>query len=155
MKKIIISPYSRKLRNGKENPKNYPFWNELLSLLKNEGFYIIQIGRTGEVKLEKSDELLLDKSLNDLKKLISESDIWISVDNFLPHLCHLIPKPGIVLFGQSDPLIFGHKENINLLKDRKYLREKQFDIWECCECNNDAFVEPSVVLDFVCKRRQL
>jgi hypothetical protein len=51
------------------------------------------------------------------------------------------------VFGQSDPNIFGHPENINLLKDRKYLREKQFWIWEQAEFIEEAFVTPDVVID--------
>ena len=48
---------------------------------------------------------------------------------------------------ESDPVIFGHPENVNLLKDRKYLREKQFWLWEQCEFNADAFVTSDVVLE--------
>jgi hypothetical protein len=57
-----------------------------------------------------------------------------------------IGKPGIVLWGQSDPLIFGHPENNNLLKDRKYLREKQFWWWEQCDYNAEAFVRPEEII---------
>ncbi len=31
--KIVIFCEAQKLRNGKENPKNYPWWVELISLL--------------------------------------------------------------------------------------------------------------------------
>jgi ADP-heptose:LPS heptosyltransferase len=156
-KTIVIFPYSRKLRNGKINPKNWPqeYWVDLVKKLKEQDYYITQVGTSNELKIDGIDEFKINLSLDELKQLILSSSIWISVDSFAQHLAHLVPKPGIVLFGQSDPLIFGHKENINLIKDRTYLREKQFDIWECAECNNEAFVEPSVVLDAVCKRRQL
>ena len=47
---IIISPYSKKLENGKMNPKNYPYWKELISLLlKSET--IIQVGTIDEKHL--------------------------------------------------------------------------------------------------------
>ena len=42
---IIISPYSKPLRNGLNNPKNYPYWKELISLINEE---IIQVGVDGE-----------------------------------------------------------------------------------------------------------
>ena len=149
MKAIIISPYSRRLRGDKSkntNPKDYPYWEELVKLLKENHCYIIQIGTAGEKKVEHVDELVFNKPLKELKKLVNECDTWISVDNFFQHFCSLIGKPGIVLFGQSDPLIFGHPENINLLKDKKYLRPDQFNIWEACEVNNEAFVAPQEVL---------
>jgi hypothetical protein len=54
-----------------------------------------------------------------------------------------------VIWSQSNPLIFGHEENINLLKDKKYLRKEQFYLWEQCEYNKDAFVEPTTVLKHI------
>jgi len=149
MKAIIISPYSRRLRGDKSsnvNPKNYPYWDELVKLLRENYGYVIQVGLAGEEKISGVDGVVFNKPLKELKKLVEEYDTWISVDNFFQHFCSLIGKPGIVLFGQSDPLIFGHPENINLLKDRKYLRPDQFNIWEACEVNKDAFVTPQEVL---------
>lgn len=146
MYKIIISPYSRALRNGKNNPKNYPHWQELVSQMKSRGIYVIQVGVKGEEKIEGVDEMRLNLSLDELQALVKECNLWISVDNFFQHFCWLHGKFGIALFGQSDPNIFGHKENLNLLRDRKYLREKQFDIWECCEYNANAFVEPYEII---------
>ena len=151
MHKIIISPYSRQLRNGKLNPKNYPFWPELIKLLKKKNMYVIQVGVTGEKEFEDVDEVIFDKPLKELVVLLSECDYWISVDNFFQHLAYVNNKPGFVIFGQSDPNIFGHKENENILKDRKYLREKQFDIWERIEHTNDCFVEPNVIMDRIFK----
>lgn len=153
MSKIMISPFSRVLRNGKKNPKDYCYWEDLLKNLKIDGHYLIQIGTQGEVKFKGIvDEIKFNLSLDDLGKLVDECDIWIGVDNFFPHFCNLRKKFGIVLFGQSDPEIFGYKENINILKDKKYLREKQFDIWECTELNDEAFVRPSKVIEELSRR---
>ena len=138
---IIISPWSQKLRNGNNNPKNYPYWKELIRLIDEP---IIQVGVAGEEQLVPDCKFGL--KLDELKDLILECRTWISVDSFFQHYCWDIGKPGIVLFGQSDPLIFGHPENINLLKDRKYLRDKQFWMWEQCEYNNEAFVVPEEVI---------
>jgi ADP-heptose:LPS heptosyltransferase len=149
VKQCVISPYSRKMRNGNEhNPKDYPFWNELINLLKEE-YDIIQIGMPGEKKLDGVKDFLIGKPLDELTEMVKYQDLLVAVDNFFPHLCHLIPKPGVVLFGPSDPLIFGHKENINILKDRKYLREKQFDIWEVLPCDNDRFCSPEEVMKII------
>ena len=133
---IVISPYSRALRNGKRNPKNFPYWKELIAKLK--GKTIVQIGVEGEVPLVKDFRKGLP--LKDIENLIKDCDYWISVDNFLPHLAHYVGKPGIVLWGRSDPNIFGYQENINMLKDRKYLRESQFDMWENVPYNPDVFL---------------
>lgn len=139
---IIISPYARKMRNNQPHPKDYPYWKELISSIDEE---IIQIGVEGESQLV--DDFRKNLPLTELAVLTLQAKTWVSVDSFYQHFCWDLNKPGIVLFGQSDPNIFGHPENINLLKDRKYLREKQFWLWEQAEHISNAFVEPSVVLD--------
>lgn len=124
------------------NPKNYPFWKELIELLPEAR--ITQIGSQGEEPLVSDCRFGL--TLEDLKKLVATKDTWISVDSFLPHLAHHIPKPGIVIFSVSDPDIFGYKENVNLLRDRRYLRKNQFDTWESHSFVTDAFVNPGEVV---------
>jgi ADP-heptose:LPS heptosyltransferase len=146
MKKIVISPYSRALRNGKNNPKNYPWWGEVVALLKEQGCKVIQVGTKGEGPIPGVDDVLLNLPLKELKELLEECDTWASVDNFFQHFAYLHGKPGVVIFGQGNPLIFGHPQNKNLLKDPKYLREKQFDIWEAIAFNQDAFVDPATVV---------
>jgi ADP-heptose:LPS heptosyltransferase len=141
---ILISPYAKALRNGQNNPKNYPWWSELI---KNISEPIIQVGIEGETQIV--DDFRKNLSLQELSNLIHECRTWISVDSFFQHFAWDQGKYGIVLWGQSDPNIFGHPENTNLLKDRSYLREKQFWIWEQCEYIKEAFVEPEEVLKYI------
>jgi len=149
MKTIIVSPFSRKMRSGvTNNPKDYPKWVEVIKGLKEEGYKVIQVGVVGE-ELLGADEVRFNLPLKDLSQLIKESHTWISIDNFFQHLAYLIGKKGVVIFGQSDPNIFGHKQNINLLKDRKYLRERQFQNWEAATYRADVFVEPVDIINIV------
>lgn len=141
---ILIAPWARKMTNNELHPKDYPYWKEVIAGL-NEQF--IQVGVEGEVQLV--EDFRKNLSLTELKNLVYECDTWISVDSFLQHFAWDLGKYGVVLWGQSDPLIFGHPENINLLKDRKYLREKQFWWWSQCTFNADAFVEPQIVIDTI------
>jgi ADP-heptose:LPS heptosyltransferase len=141
---IIISPYSKPLRNGLENPKNYPYWEELISQIKEP---IVQVGVDEEKQLV--EDFRKNLTIPELRTLIGECRTWISVDSFFQHLAWDCGKPGIVIFGQSDPQIFGHPENINILKHRFYLREQQFWWWEQCEYRKDAFVKPEEVLKFL------
>lgn len=138
---IIISPYAQKLRNGKNNPKNYPYWKELITLIDEP---IVQIGVEGEEQLV--EDFRKNLCLLNLESLVNESRTWISVDSFFQHFCWDLGKPGIVLWGQSDPNIFGHPENINLLKGREYLRKHQFWMWEQCDYRDDCWVTPEEVL---------
>jgi ADP-heptose:LPS heptosyltransferase len=139
---IIISPYAKKLREEKIHPKNYPYWNYVIEKIKEE---IIQVGVEGELQLV--SDFRKNLSMSELKSLILECKTWISVDSFFQHYCWELKKPGIVLFGLSDPNIFGHPENINLLKDRKYLREKQHWLWEQCDFDENAFVKSNEVIN--------
>ncbi len=142
---IIISPYAKQMRNNQPHPKNYPYWVELINLLEQEKYKLVQVGIDSEIQLV--NDFRKNLSFEKLKNLVEECKTWISVDSFFQHFCWDLGKPGIVLFGQSDPNIFGHPENINLLKDRKYLREQQFWMWEQCTFNPDAFVKPEIVLE--------
>jgi hypothetical protein len=55
-------------------------------------------------------------------------------------------KRGIVLWSVSDPNIYGHKENINLLKSRDCLSKEQFLWWEYVEHDPNKFVSPQEVI---------
>lgn len=149
MKTILISPYSRRLRSGNLNPKDYPYWEELVKLLKIDGWNVIQVGTSGEKVIGGVNEVLTNLSLGVLEDKLRECDTWISVDNFFQHFAWYHGKKGIAIFGQSDPIIFGHNTNINILKHRSYLRQYQFAPWEQCEFKKDAFVLPDVVMGII------
>ena len=141
---IIISPYAKKLINGKENPKNYPFWHELIALIDEP---IIQVGIDGETPLV--EDFRSNLSMPELRQLIKDCRIWIGVDSFFQHLAWSEGKPGIVLWSVSDPRIFGHKENLNLLKSRDNLTKNQFLWWDFTEHNPDYFLKPEEVIKFI------
>ena len=141
---IIISPFSKTLRNGKTNPKNYPYWKELIRLIDEP---IVQVGIDGEEQLV--DDFKKNLSLDELGSLVNQCRTWISCDSFFQHFAWDKQKYGIVLWSVSDPNIFGHPENINLLKDRKYLVQNQFLWWEHTEYDATKFVEPEVVLEYL------
>jgi ADP-heptose:LPS heptosyltransferase len=143
---IIIAPYAQKLRNGKLNPKNYPYWKELLALIDEP---IIQVGVKGEQPLV--EDFRANLPISELRKLLQECRTWIGVDSFFQHLAWDEKKKGIVLWSVSDPFIFGHPENINLLKDRSYLAPNQFLWWEYTEHKNERFVSPQEVLEHLNK----
>lgn len=97
-----------------KNAKSYPDknWEDFLILAKDH-----------EIKEIKG--ILKEQEIIDL---VNWSDKWISTDSFLPHLVtyHKL-KPGIVLWGKSNPSIFGYSTNVNLSKGR--FRPDQFRHW--------------------------
>jgi len=147
-KYIVISPWSKELRDKSYNPKNYPYWEKVIEGLKDE-YDFLQIGVTGEKKLV--DDFRINLPLKKIKELLIDArcHTWISVDNFLPHLAHLVGKPGIAIWGLSDPNVFGYHENRNLLKARKYLRANQFYIWDGLTYDPNVFVSADKVIEAV------
>lgn len=142
--KILISPYSRPLHNGKLNPKNYPYWGAFIEVLKKDGHEIIQIGSKGEKQLV--EEFKQDLESYELICLLDWCDVWISVDNFFQHFAeNFSEKRGIVIWGKSDPQIFGYKKNVNLLRDREFLRKDQFNYWENEPYDAGVFVDPTQI----------
>ena len=126
--KILIIP------GNVQNAKSYPHWDKFLVLAQKHD-------------IRKIEGMLPEQGIINL---IHWCDIWISIDSFVPHLVayHKL-KNGIVIWGKSDPLIFGYKENANLLKDRKYLRPDQFRWWRDEVHDPNVFISPERLLQEV------
>lgn len=142
---IIISPWAKNLMNGHLNPKSPPnaWWNELISLIKEP---IIQIGLKGEQQLVNNFKQNL--SINNLCELLQECRTFITIDSFFQHLAWEQEKPGIVIWGQSNPKIFGHDIHTNLLKGEEFLMKDQFLMWELVPYRADCFVSPKEVIKY-------
>lgn len=137
---ILISPYAQRLKSGNINPKNYPYWQELIAMIDEP---IIQVGIEGEQQLV--PDFRKNLSIDALRQLIRKCKTWVSCDSFIQHLAWDEGKKGIVLWSVSDPLIFGHPENVNLIKSRDHLASNQFLWWEYVPHRSDVFVEPEIV----------
>ena len=123
---------------GSRNAKEYPWFDELYELLKKD--FVPQV---------KEIEGVLP--FEEILEMIKWADVVISVDSFLPHMIrfHNIDKKVIVLWGKSDPNIFGYKEHINLLKDRKFLRNEQFKWWKDEPYLEEAFIRPEEIIEYL------
>jgi len=126
-KTIVISPYSV----SPTHAKSYPFWKELIVLLKTFNYRIVQIGSIHEPAIDGVDEVYFGRTFKEIESLINNCRFWISVDNFLPHFCNVLENviKGVVIFAESDPNLFGYSYNKNILKSRKFLRPYQFKNW--------------------------
>lgn len=147
MKSILLSLFSRQTPEGEPSPKSYPFYKELAAEL-NKNWLTVQLGIEGEPDI-RAARRYNDLPAEDLVRLVKDIDTWISVDSFLPHLmqCYCPQKRGITIFSQSDPQIFSYSNNINLLKDRKYLRKEQFEFWSGISADKSSFVSPKEIIN--------
>ncbi len=140
---IIISAWSRQTVDGNSSPKNYPYWEELVSELKKDGREVIQVLSKGEKKLVQW--CLEDLPFGKLKELLDGCKTWISVDNFFHHFAHYYNKPGFVLWGPSDENIFGYEENFNLRSNDSSLKKDQWSLWSINDRSN--FIKPQKVME--------
>jgi len=144
---ILISPYSRPLRGtDASNPKNYPFFSVLVKLLSEKN-RVVQLGVSSEKELV--GDCRFNLYLKQVAELIFECSFWISVDNFLQHMANHIGKKGVVLWSISDPLLFGYPQNLNILKNRRFLRERQFETWEQAVYNPNAYLSPDEIYSII------
>ena len=151
MIKIIVSPFPHDI--GRPNAKNYPHWQKLIDLLKENDFFITQIGIKNEKRFKNVDFYYFDKKLIELEELIKANDTWISVDNFFQHLNNAkIKKPGFVLYSRSDPRLFGYDHNHNLLRNIKFLRADQYGVWHNCPAIPQSYLSPEFVLKLIKER---
>ena len=141
---ILFATFAAKAPSlkGQPSPKDYPHARQLAELLK--GHNLIQVGGDGDEQL--TPDFRRNLSFNELGNLIHESRTGICCDSYLQHYYWFLKRRAIVLFGISDPIIFGHPENINLLKDRSFLRPQQFDLYYVNQYKPEAFVTPEEVL---------
>jgi len=146
--KIAIAPWAAKMPNNLPNPKNPPWWPQLVAMLNAEGHQVVQLAGQGEERIEGVAMFLQAFPLEKLEQVLRECDTWISVDSWLPHFCATERLPsGIVVWSLSDPRIWGYKHNVNLSKG--VLREYQYAHWWDVPYNEDAFVSPETVMDAV------
>jgi len=144
---IIISPYSF----HPQHAKSYPYWHDLIPKISQLGYKLVQIGRAGEEPLPNMSDYWWSLPFNELERRVSNCRCWISVDNFLQHLCNCMPMivPGIVIFGLSDPKVFGYHYNKNILKSTSFLRPRQFEVWPNAQLDANAFDKADIIFSKV------
>lgn len=150
--KIIVSLYSKPLKTGAKSPKDYPYAQQLVDLLVKNGHEVIQVAYGAEPVLTSVTELRNAK-LREIEDMLKTCDTYICVDTYLQHMAHYLGIRGIVIFAMSNPEYFGYPDNINIVKDNKYFKTQQFQPWDMIQANDEAFVEPSVVVEAVNKFR--
>jgi len=73
-------------------------WFKLIHELKKMGYFVVQVGTTKDNQIPNVDYKFLDKPLSELKFVIENSSLWISVDTFFHHFASAIkPNVGICL----------------------------------------------------------
>jgi ADP-heptose:LPS heptosyltransferase len=109
---VIINPSTIFSKNKEWRPER---WDELVQSLP--GYTFIQLGLKDEEPLIKGAiDLRGQFGLRESMALLKHALCYVGVDSFLAHVTNAVQTPGVVLFGPSSPVIWGHPENVNIYK---------------------------------------
>lgn len=88
-------------------------WENTVNLIKKD-FDIVQVGLPNEETIQGVIDLKGKLKFRHLLALVKYCVTWIDIDSFLQHTGAAVGKPGVTLWGRTDPRIFGHASNINM-----------------------------------------
>lgn len=112
--KVNYDPRRKLTPNKDWFPEN---WKKLISMLKKD-FDIVQVGGAHEEQIEGATTYLMGAtSVRQTMALIKNSLTFVSIDSFIGHVGAAVGKSGVVMFGRSNPYIFGHDLNVNVWVD--------------------------------------
>jgi ADP-heptose:LPS heptosyltransferase len=109
-KNVIIAPSSDSPR------KMLPVktWENVTEILKGSGVFVVQVGRAEDRLVKGAYSLLGLTTPRQLIRLVGKADMVITVDNFVMHAAHLSGVYAVVLWGPTDPDIYGYVGHMHL-----------------------------------------
>lgn len=159
-KKFITIHRGVDVRCNALSVKQWPieYYNELIKLIRKKypDVFIVQLGDSKNRCFEFNGvdlSLIEETSLEQLKVLLKHSYLHIDGEGGMVHLRHALNGgKSIVLFGPTDPNVYGYSENINLVgKGCQGGCEWVNDHWqECCAMGTPKpFCQYSLTPDIV------
>lgn len=108
---VLMHVHSRSSANHHWEMKN---WVELVRQLP--GYNFIQIGNTDEQPVEGAIDWRGKVTLRESMCLMKYTTSFIGIDSLHSHVTNAFDVPGVVLWGDSSPVYWGHDNNINIYK---------------------------------------
>lgn len=108
---------------------------------------VVQIGVTGETQLV--PDFRENQTLDQLADLVKTCRFWISCDSFFQHFAWDFGIPGAVLWGPSDPNIYGYSENLNITKSKEFKIPNQFLMWTMVEPSDNFWIPPDEAIGII------
>ena len=131
--------------------KMYPYWTYLSILLKEKGHIVKQLKFLNEPAVNNVEIVDNPSHIKIVELLKDKNSYLISNDSFIPHLLnyHLPNKKSFVLFGVTDPKIYGYSQNINILKSNNFLLPNQFLNLDKLKSDKNIWPEPIFILEII------
>ncbi|MBL6449335.1 glycosyltransferase family 9 protein [Fulvivirga sp. 29W222] len=108
---VIVHVHSRSSQNHHWELEK---WNALVESLPEYDF--IQVGNTDEQKVEGAIDWRGKSTLREAFALLKYASSFVGVDSSLSHVTNAFGTKGVVLFGDSTPVFWGHDNNLNIYK---------------------------------------
>lgn len=118
----LVGPYIT-VHSGSDNGTavmkmwDLPSWTTLCSELRSQGHQVVQLGVKGEKKIQ-GVSFIEATTLSDLVFLLGHSRLHIDGEGGLVHLAHSVGTKSVVLFGATDPKVYGYPTNVNIYADK-------------------------------------
>lgn len=119
-KNIVISTSSPSMRKM----MNPGIWFQLVNMLKNENFFILQVGSARDIYIKGTYSLLGLTNTRTLLSVIEKADAVITLDNFVLHAAKLLEKPTVAIWGPTRAEKFGYKSQANIHGDISHCPHK-------------------------------
>jgi ADP-heptose:LPS heptosyltransferase len=91
----------------------------LTKRLKEKGIFVLQIGAAKERYVRQSYSLLGLTTPKQIFPILRRANLLITVDCFLMHAAHHVELPTVVLWGPSQPDVYGYPEQTHLYPQNK------------------------------------
>lgn len=91
-------------------------WEVLIARLKADNIPIIQLGTKEESTLPGARKVVVDNLIN-LSYILVNSKLHVDNEGGMVHLAHAVGTKSIVLFGPTNPTLYGYPDNENIYKD--------------------------------------
>jgi len=89
-------------------------WAEVIGFVKDQGFNVVQVGRSGESKLPLAEPMLGKFRVDELAGVLEGARLHMGPEGGLVHLARAVHTRSLVLFGPTDERVFGYLDNINI-----------------------------------------
>jgi ADP-heptose:LPS heptosyltransferase len=106
---ILIHAHSR---SSQHHMWFHERWDQLVNSLPEYDF--VQVGWGDEVPIKGATHLLGSTSLREAFALLSRATSFVGVNSSMNHASNAFGVPGVVLFGDSSPVYWGHANNTNI-----------------------------------------
>jgi ADP-heptose:LPS heptosyltransferase len=107
---IVIAP-------GSASPRkewSHENWAALCRRLRAADFFVIQVGEARQRHVRLAYSLLGLTEPRQIFGVLRRADLIVTVDNFLMHAAHHLNLPAVVLWGPTEPEVYGYPEQCHL-----------------------------------------